>query len=149
MNSKRHDERESDLPVNLAKPARRALVEAGYWRLEQLTEISEAAPLHAWLKRLQKPCDQQKTGEMSCVNSLSSTSYHWMAITRGQGTMSWSCRWAESSTPIPSNGCEQPRRCFWDVLPTRCSGVSGRRWPMIPPLGGRPPSGRCHGSTTS
>jgi hypothetical protein len=36
MNSKRHDERESDLPVNLAKPARRALVEAGYWRLEQL-----------------------------------------------------------------------------------------------------------------
>jgi len=42
MNSKRHDERESDLPVNLAKPARRALVEAGYWRLEQLTGISEA-----------------------------------------------------------------------------------------------------------
>ena len=42
MNSKRHDERESDLPVNLARPARRALVEAGYWRLEQLTEISEA-----------------------------------------------------------------------------------------------------------
>jgi len=42
MNSKRHDERESDLPVNLANPARRALVEAGYWRLEQLTEISEA-----------------------------------------------------------------------------------------------------------
>jgi hypothetical protein len=42
MNSKRRDERESDLPVNLANPARRALVEAGYWRLEQLTEISEA-----------------------------------------------------------------------------------------------------------
>ncbi len=42
MNSKRHDERESDLPVNLANPARRALVEAGYWRLEQLTGISEA-----------------------------------------------------------------------------------------------------------
>ena len=42
MNSKRHDERQSDLPVNLAKPERRALVEAGYWRLEQLTEISEA-----------------------------------------------------------------------------------------------------------
>jgi hypothetical protein len=41
MNSKRHDERESDLPVNLANPARRALVEAGYWRLAQLTEISE------------------------------------------------------------------------------------------------------------
>ena len=42
MNSKRHDERESDLPVDLANPARRALLEAGYWRLEQLTEISEA-----------------------------------------------------------------------------------------------------------
>jgi hypothetical protein len=42
MNSERHYERESDLPVNLARPARRALVEAGYWRLEQLTEISEA-----------------------------------------------------------------------------------------------------------
>ncbi len=42
MNSKRHDKRESDLPVDLAKPARRALVEAGYWRLEQLTKISEA-----------------------------------------------------------------------------------------------------------
>ena len=42
MNRKQHNERESDLPVNLANPARRALVEAGYWRLEQLTEISEA-----------------------------------------------------------------------------------------------------------
>jgi hypothetical protein len=42
MNSKRYDEGESDLPVDLAKPARRALVEAGYWRLEQLSEVSEA-----------------------------------------------------------------------------------------------------------
>jgi hypothetical protein len=42
MNSKRHDERESDLPVNLSQPARRTLAGAGYWRLEQLTEISEA-----------------------------------------------------------------------------------------------------------
>lgn len=42
MNSKRHDERESDLPVGLSRPARRALVEAGYWRLEQLAEVSEA-----------------------------------------------------------------------------------------------------------
>jgi hypothetical protein len=42
MNSKWHDERESNLPVDLANPARRALLQAGYWRLEQLTEISEA-----------------------------------------------------------------------------------------------------------
>ena len=42
MNSKRHDEGESDLPVGLSRPARRALVEAGYWRLEQLAEVSEA-----------------------------------------------------------------------------------------------------------
>jgi hypothetical protein len=34
--------RESDLPIELAEPARRALSEAGYWRLEQLTELSEA-----------------------------------------------------------------------------------------------------------
>ena len=41
MKSKRHDEPESDLPVGLSRPARRALVEAGYWRLEQLAEVSE------------------------------------------------------------------------------------------------------------
>ena len=35
-------ERESDLPIELANPARRALVEAGYRRLEQLTDLSEA-----------------------------------------------------------------------------------------------------------
>jgi hypothetical protein len=33
---------ESDLPANLSSPARRALSAAGYWRLEQLTLISEA-----------------------------------------------------------------------------------------------------------
>jgi hypothetical protein len=32
----------SDLPAELAKPARRALVGAGYVRLEQLTMVSEA-----------------------------------------------------------------------------------------------------------
>jgi hypothetical protein len=32
---------ESDLPIELAKPAQRALVGAGYLRLEQLTEVSE------------------------------------------------------------------------------------------------------------
>lgn len=33
---------ESDLPIELAAPARRALVGAGYLRLEQLTGLSEA-----------------------------------------------------------------------------------------------------------
>ena len=32
---------ESDLPSELAKPAQRALYEAGYLRLEQLTKVSE------------------------------------------------------------------------------------------------------------
>lgn len=35
-------EQESDLPTGLAAPARRALVGAGYVRLEQLTKVSEA-----------------------------------------------------------------------------------------------------------
>lgn len=33
---------ESDLPIELAAPARRALIGAGYWRLDQLTMMSEA-----------------------------------------------------------------------------------------------------------
>jgi hypothetical protein len=33
---------ESDLPAGLAKPAQRALAQAGYVRLEQLTKVSEA-----------------------------------------------------------------------------------------------------------
>lgn len=37
-----HDERESDLPGELSQPAWRALTGAGYWRLEQLTTMSEA-----------------------------------------------------------------------------------------------------------
>lgn len=36
------DQQESDLPIGLAAPARRALIGAGYWRLAQLTELSEA-----------------------------------------------------------------------------------------------------------
>ncbi len=36
------DETDSDLPTELAKPARRALAAAGYVRLEQLTTVSEA-----------------------------------------------------------------------------------------------------------
>jgi DNA-directed RNA polymerase alpha subunit len=37
-----YDQRESDLPVELSEPARRALVGAGYTRLQQLTQLSEA-----------------------------------------------------------------------------------------------------------
>ena len=33
---------DSDLPVQLAAPTRRALTQAGYVRLEQLTRVSEA-----------------------------------------------------------------------------------------------------------
>ena len=35
-------QQESDLPMGLSAPARRALVGAGYVRLEQLTRVSEA-----------------------------------------------------------------------------------------------------------
>jgi hypothetical protein len=35
-------QQESDLPIELAAPARRALVGAGYLRLDQLTKLSEA-----------------------------------------------------------------------------------------------------------
>jgi hypothetical protein len=35
-------QQDSDFPNELAAPARRALVEAGYVRLEQLTTLSEA-----------------------------------------------------------------------------------------------------------
>ena len=35
-------QQESDLPAELAAPARRALVGAGYVRLEQLSKVSEA-----------------------------------------------------------------------------------------------------------
>ncbi len=42
------NETEIDLPVSIGNPARRALVSAGYLRLEQLTRVSEAEikPLH-------------------------------------------------------------------------------------------------------
>ena len=42
MNMNRHDQQESDLPAGLSNPARRALVGAGYVRLEQFTRLSEA-----------------------------------------------------------------------------------------------------------
>jgi hypothetical protein len=38
----KHHAPESDLPTGLAKPAQRALAEAGYVRLEQFTKVSEA-----------------------------------------------------------------------------------------------------------
>ena len=42
MTKNEHQEPESDLPAGLAKPAQRALAGAGYVRLEQLAEISQA-----------------------------------------------------------------------------------------------------------
>jgi hypothetical protein len=41
MKMKQSDQGESNLPIELSQPARRALVGAGYLHLEQLTEISE------------------------------------------------------------------------------------------------------------
>ncbi|HEU5200542.1 MAG TPA: DNA-binding protein [Ktedonobacterales bacterium] len=37
-----NDQRESNLPAGLSQPALRALTGAGYWRLEQLANLSEA-----------------------------------------------------------------------------------------------------------
>lgn len=42
MKVDQRDAQDSDLPNDLAQPARRALIGAGYRRLEQLAEISEA-----------------------------------------------------------------------------------------------------------
>jgi DNA-directed RNA polymerase alpha subunit len=42
IKNKQPDQQESDLPIELAAPARRALAEAGIERLEQLTKMSEA-----------------------------------------------------------------------------------------------------------
>ena len=42
MKVEQHGQSESNLLSGLAAPARRALAGAGLWRLEQLTEISEA-----------------------------------------------------------------------------------------------------------
>ena len=39
---KKVDKPENDLPPGLAAPARRALAAAGYSRLEQLTQVTEA-----------------------------------------------------------------------------------------------------------
>ena len=35
-------QQESNLPPGLSRPAQRALTNAGYWRLEQLTRVSQA-----------------------------------------------------------------------------------------------------------
>ena len=40
-----HNQQESDLPPELSNPARRALMGAGYVRLEQFTSLSEAEVL--------------------------------------------------------------------------------------------------------
>lgn len=41
MKSNQNDLQKSDLPTNIGKPARGALLAAGYTRLEQLTALSE------------------------------------------------------------------------------------------------------------
>lgn len=48
MTIDRNVQEESDLPAKLSQPARRALMQAGYQRLEQLTMLreSEVARLH-------------------------------------------------------------------------------------------------------
>lgn len=42
MKNKQNDQGESDLPIKLSQPARRAVIGAGYTQLEQLTKTSEA-----------------------------------------------------------------------------------------------------------
>jgi hypothetical protein len=48
LTTQQRNEQESDFPVGLSNPARRALVSAGYTRLEQLSAVTEAeiAQLH-------------------------------------------------------------------------------------------------------
>ena len=47
LDKKTMAQQKSDLPIDLSRPAQRALYEAGYLRLEQLTRVSETE-----LKRL-------------------------------------------------------------------------------------------------
>ena len=42
LTTQRRNEQESDFPVGLSNPARRALASAGYTRLEQLSAVTEA-----------------------------------------------------------------------------------------------------------
>jgi hypothetical protein len=42
MKIENQNEHQGDLPAGLANPARRALTQAGFLKLEQLTEVSEA-----------------------------------------------------------------------------------------------------------
>jgi hypothetical protein len=42
MATAQSNDSESDFPANLSNPARRALAGAGYSRLEQLTQVTEA-----------------------------------------------------------------------------------------------------------
>ncbi|MFJ9499198.1 helix-hairpin-helix domain-containing protein [Brevibacillus centrosporus] len=42
MGNEQSREQESELPKGLAKPAQRALAQAGFFRLEQLAKVSEA-----------------------------------------------------------------------------------------------------------
>lgn len=42
MKTERHGQQGNDLPTTLSRPAQRALAGAGYSRLEQFTQLSEA-----------------------------------------------------------------------------------------------------------
>jgi hypothetical protein len=42
MEIERRDHRDSGLPIGLARPARRALADADYRRLDQIADLSEA-----------------------------------------------------------------------------------------------------------
>ncbi|MEK3913501.1 DNA-directed RNA polymerase subunit alpha C-terminal domain-containing protein [Paenibacillus sp. FSL H7-0331] len=44
-NNHSQEKSESDLPIKLSNPARRALIGAGYTRLEQLTRLTETEVL--------------------------------------------------------------------------------------------------------
>lgn len=46
MQPEPHDQQASDLPPNLGAPARRALIAAGYWRLEQVAACSASEIKH-------------------------------------------------------------------------------------------------------
>lgn len=45
MKRQQREQQETDLPSGMGKPAQRALAGAGYVRLEQLTQVSEAEVL--------------------------------------------------------------------------------------------------------
>src|SRR5215212_8238272 len=77
---------------------------------------------------------------MECVNYLSATPCHWMAITRGRVKMSWSCstivgttRRTKASTSITLNGCDAERLRAADTLLLGRTSYEGFKgfWPPM------------------